>query len=332
MTPLLRAELARVRARPLVLGMLLLVLLGGVGLVLSGWWSTRPPSPAQVETARAELAEAEAHWQAQGAEMVALCLEWQEQARAEDGSDVDHGCDDMAPVLERFLPYRPGLAALLAEKLPTFGTMASLAMAMTAAGLVTSEFRSGAIATWLTFAPRRGRVYLAKLAAASVAGLVVALVPAALTLGGLAAVCALNGVGWAADAAWTAGLGTSAWRWLALGLAAGAAAHGLAFAVRHAAAVTGVVVWWVATVETALPLVLPAAGWLRMSTNVTAVVEGTAWYDVPACVADASAPTGRTCELVTHTVGAGQGALVAGVLVVLVVVGGWASFRFRDVT
>lgn len=332
MTRLLRAELARARARPLVLGMLLLVLLGGTGLVLSAWWSTRPPSPAQVEVAQTELVEAEAFWQDQGAEVVARCLEWQEEARAEEGPDVDHGCDDMAPTLGQFLPYRPGLAEVLADKLSTFGAVASLAMAMTAAGLVTSEFRSGAIATWLTFAPRRGQVYLAKLAAASVVGLVVALVPAALTLAGVVAVCTLNGVGWGADAAWTTGLLTSAWRWLAIGLAAGATAHGLAFALRHAAAVTGVVVWWVATVETALPLVLPAAGWLRVSTNVVAVVEGLAHYEVPVCVADAAAATGRTCELVTHTVGAGQGALVTSALVALVVLGGWASFRFRDVT
>lgn len=332
MTPLLRAELARVRARPLVLGMLLLVLLGGVGLVLSGWWSTRPPTPAQVEDAHTQLAEAQRLWEVEGEEVVARCLEMQDEARAVDGPAVDYGCHDMAPALDRFLPYRPSLAEVLAEKLPTFGTMASLAIAMTAAGLVTSEFRSGAIATWLTFAPRRGRVFVAKLAAASVAGLVVALVPGALTLAGLAAVCTLNGVGWGADVAWTDGLLTAPWRWLAVGLAAGAAAHGLAFAFRHAAAVTGVVVWWAATVETALPLVLPAAGWLRVSTNVRAVVEGAAWYDVPACVADATSPTGRTCELVTHTVGAGQGALVVGGLVALGVVGGWLSFRFRDVT
>lgn len=331
MSALLRAELARVRARPLVLGMLLLVLLGGVGLVLSGWWATRPPSPAQLEAAQSELAGAQELWQAEGEEVVARCRELQAEARA-DGSEVDHLCDGMAPTLERFLPYRPGLAEILAEKLPTFGTTAALAMAMTAAGLVTSEFRSGAIATWLTFAPRRGRVFLAKLAAALAAGLVVALVPAVLTLGGLVAVCTLNGAGWGADAAWAAGLVTSAWRWLVVGLAAAATLHGLAFALRHAAAVIGVVVWWVLTVESALPLVLPAAGWLRVSTNVRAVVEGVAWYDVPACVADATSPTGRTCELVTHTVGAGQGALVGGALVVLVVVGGWLSFRFRDVT
>ncbi|ADG74061.1 conserved hypothetical protein [Cellulomonas flavigena DSM 20109] len=324
MTALLRAELARARARPLVLGMLLLVLLGGLGLVLTGWWSTRPPSPAQVEAARVALAEQE--------QVVALCLEAQAQARAAGGPDAEHGCSDVVPSLERFLPQRPTLAAVLTGRLPTFGTLAVLAMAMTAAGLVTSEFRSGAIATWLTFAPRRGQVFLTKLAASSVAALVVALVPAVLTLAGLVAVCALNGVAWGVDGAWAVRFLTSAVRWLVVGLAVAAAVHGLAFAVRHAAAVTAVAVWWVATVESALPLVLPEAGWLRTSTNIAAFVEGRAWYWVPVCVTDPTVPSGETCELASHAVGAGQGALVGGVLVVLMVVVGWLSFRFRDVT
>ena len=46
MTRLLRAELARVRARPIVWAAVALAALGAVGIVVLGWWDSRPPSPA----------------------------------------------------------------------------------------------------------------------------------------------------------------------------------------------------------------------------------------------------------------------------------------------
>ncbi|UZN04544.1 hypothetical protein [Cellulomonas sp. S1-8] len=331
MRSLLRAELARVRARPLVLGVLVVVTLGAVGLVLFGWWDTRPPTGAQVEAAHVQLAEAERLWQAEGEAVVERCKELEAGARAKT-PEVSFGCDAMAPVVEAYLPYRPDLATVLVERLPTVWLMAVIGMLMTGVGLVTAEFRSGAIATWLTFAPRRGRVFLSKLVAACVAALVVAVVPTAVALGGLVAVCALNGAATGVDAVVAGGLATSAARWIAVGIAATVAGHGLGFAVRHAAGVTGIVVWWAATVESALPLVLPAAGWVRTSTNLEAWLTGQATYTVVTCVADPRSPEGRFCEGLVHTVGAGQGALATGVLVAVTLLAGWLSFRLRDVT
>lgn len=332
MSGLLRAELARARARPFVWGVVAAVTLGAVGLVLIGWWDTRPPTSAQVDEAHVALAEAAERWDADGAALVARCLELQDEVRADEGESVDLGCDAMGPVLEQFLPHRPALADLLEQRLTSTGLMVVIGMLMTGVGLVSAEFATGAMSTWLTFTPRRGRVFVSKLAAACVAALVVAVVPTVLALAGLAAVCALHGTGTTVEPAVAAELAGRAARWLAVGLGATALGVGLAFAVRHAAAVTGIVVWWVAAVESTLALVLPPARWLPLSTNVRAWTTGEAMYEVPACVPDPRASGGEVCELVVHYVGAGQGALVIGVLVALALLAGWLSFRLRDVT
>lgn len=332
MSALLRAELARARARPFVWGVLGAVVLGAVGLVLIGWWDTRPPTSTQVDDARVAHAAALDRWEDEGGTLVARCLELQAEVRRDQGDDVDLGCDVMAPTLEQFLPYRPGLAELLEQRLTSTGLMVVIGMLMTGVGLVTAEFASGAMSTWLTFAPRRGRVMASKLVAACVAAAVVGVVPAVVALAGLAAVCAVQGTPTAVDGAQAAALAGRAARWFAVGLGATVLGVGLAFAVRHAAAVTGIVVWWVAAVESTLPLVLPSARWLPLATNVRAWTEGEATYEVPLCVPDTAAPGGEVCEAVVHVVGAGQGGLVLVCLVAAAVVAGWASFRLRDVT
>lgn len=329
MSALLRAELARARARPYVWGVVAVLTLGAVGHVLIGWWDTRPPTSAQVTAASAALVAAEDRWQEEGSALVAQCVERQGTG---GGDGVDLGCADMAPVLEQFLPYRPGLAHLLEQRVTTVGLMVVIGMLMTGVGLVTAEFATGSMSTWLTFAPRRGRVFVSKLVAACAASAVVALVPVLVVVAGLAAVSALHGTGTAVDAATAAALAGRAARWFAVGLGATVLGVGLGFAVRHAAAVTGIVVWWIAAVESTLPLVLPSARWLPLSTNIRAWTAGQTTYDVPSCVADVNAPGGEVCRLVAHTVGAGQGALVAGTLVALAVAAGWLSFRLRDVT
>ncbi|MCC2321650.1 ABC transporter permease subunit [Cellulomonas xiejunii] len=329
MTALLRAELARARARPYVWGVVAVLTLGAVGHLIIGWWDTRPPTSAQVAAASVALAAAEDRWQEEGAALVAQCVERQE---AGVGDGVDLGCADMSPVLEQFLPSRPGLAHLLEQRVTTVGLMVVIGMLMTGVGLVTAEFATGSMSTWLTFTPRRGRVFVSKLVAACATSVVVGLLPVVVVVVGLAAVSAWHGTDTAVDGATAAALAGRAARWFAVGLGATVLGVGLGFAVRHAAAVTGIVVWWVAAVESTLPLVLPSARWLPLSTNVRAWTAGHATYNVPSCVADANAPGGEVCELVARTVGAGQGALVALTLVALAVVAGWLSFRLRDVT
>ena len=330
MIRLLRAELARVRARPAVWGAVGLVLLGTLGLVVSAWWATRAPTAAQLAHAEEVYRSAALAWQETGEDQVRTCLDAQRGLVPGDPGHVD--CTRLEPVREQYLPARPGGYALLDGRVDTVGLLAGIAAFLAATTLVCAEFASGAVGTWLTFAPRRGRVFVTRMAAAGLAALpialagFVALVVAVLLIGHLRG--GAESVPWAS---WADLAGRVA-RWHAVVVGAALLGAGLGFVVRHSGAVTGLAVWWVAAVESALRIVLPSAGWLPMSVNVTAVLRGEGTYVVPSCVADPRAPGGEVCERVLHTVGAGQGVLVSGALVVLVVVAGWASFRLRDVS
>jgi len=331
-TALLRAELARAAARPLVWLVAAGLVLGAIGLVALGWWETRPPSAAEVAAADLAYQDVLGAWEADGDARIAKCRDLEATLRAEQpGQDLDLGCDAMAPVPEMFLPLRPGLGELLDGRLPSIGVMLVLGLLMVGVGLVTSDLQSGAMGTWLTFAPRRGRVLVSRLVAAVVAALPCGLLALAVLVAGLALVCAVHGTSLAVPAAEWASMGGRAGRWLVAGLGATALGVGLAFALRHAAAVTGLVVWWGAAIESALPLVLPSARWLPLSTNLTAWTSGQADYGVETCVPDPRVPGGEVCEEVLHVVGMGQGALVTGAMVVVALVAGWVVFRLRDV-
>ncbi|MFC4615324.1 hypothetical protein ACFO3K_11430 [Cellulomonas algicola] len=331
MSGLLRAELARARARPFVWFVAVALTLGAVGLVATGWWETRPPSAQESAAADAAFAEALRSWDVEGEAIIARCHETERAMRAELGDDYDASCELLAPAREVYEPRRADLGELLDARLPSVGVMLVLAMLMVGVGLVTAEFTSGSIGTWLTFAPRRGRVFVSKLAAALLAALPCGLLGLAVLVVGLVGVCLVNGTSTDVPGAeWAASADRSV-RWLASGLGATALGVGLAFALRHAAAVTGVLVWWAAAVETALPLVLPVAGFLPLSTNVRAWLSGGTDYWVPECVPDPAVPGAELCEQVAHHVSAGQGALVASVVVLVALAAGWLTFRLRDV-
>ncbi|WP_309134320.1 hypothetical protein [Cellulomonas sp.] len=332
MSRLLRAELARARARPAVWVVAGLVLLGVLGLVVTAWWETRPPSSAERAEAHVAYEAAAAEWRATGDEQLRACHD--EQRTLAPGDPGTYDCALLEPVPERFLPLRPGLWQLLEERVESVGVMLALGALMVGASLVGAEFASGAIATWLTFAPRRGHVFVGKVAAAVLVSVPVVVAAFVLLAGAVAAVAQVRGVDASAPglpgAAWPDLLGRAA-RWGVVAVGAALLGAGLAFALRHVGAVLGVVVWWVAAVESALRLVWPAAGWLPLSVNLAAWTWGSSGYAVPACRPDPTAPGLEVCQDVWHEVGAAQGAAVACTLVLAALVLGLVSFRRRDV-
>ncbi|WP_136520694.1 hypothetical protein [Cellulomonas telluris] len=332
MSRLLRAELARARARPAVWVVAGLVLLGVLGLVLTAWWQTRSPSAEQVAAAHVAYEEAVVRWDETGDAQLRDCREAQRALPPGDPGRFD--CALLAPVPEAFLPLRPGLWQLADERVDAAGVMLALGAFMLGATLVGAEFASGAIATWLTFAPRRGQVFATKVAAAVLVTLPVVAAAFVLLAVALLVVCQVHAV-----ETFSPGVLATSWvdllqraaRWAAVAVGGTLLGAGLAFALRHVGAVLGVAVWWLAAVESALRLVLPAAGWLPLAVNVTAWTRGSAEYAVPVCRPDPAAPGLEVCENVWHVVGGAQGAVVAGSLVVLALVLGLVSFRWRDV-
>jgi len=144
-------------------------------LVCAGFFfSATPVTAADMDNAEAELAVALESWEEHGEEWVADCLEHEAEAREEfDDPDIYHGCDEMEPRLEHFLPWQTTQEELESDM---FGSGILLALPVVFALAVTfmaAEFSSGTMSTWLTFEPRRQRVYFSKLISGSVLSMVV---------------------------------------------------------------------------------------------------------------------------------------------------------------
>jgi len=327
MRALLRAELMRVRSRSAVWGTAVVLVIAALGFVVAAWDDTRPPSAAAVAEAHERLDEAIASWEEGHDDWVARC---EEQAAAVPDWDDTYTCEELnpEPVLEVFLPYRPGLVETLHTRFAPMTFVVLVGLLVMGTVLVSGDFTSGAMGTWLTFAPRRGRVVASRLLASWAAAVPVVLVALACAGLGIATVVALHDAvgdttGALGEVAATTGRALSAGLWAtALGV-------GLAFGLRHGGLVAGVVVWWVAAVESALPLVVPPARGATLATNLAAWTDGGTTYTLEECVPDAT--LGEVCGDVVHSVSQARGGLVLLVVAVVVVGLGALSFRVRDV-
>ncbi len=323
MRHLLRAELLRVRARAVVWGTALVMVVAALGFVVAAWDDSRPPSASALAQAEQELAVAIERWERD----LPIWREACEDIAQREGEDVEEACRhlDDAPTLDHVLD-RPALAEVLERRYPPMAVVLVLGLLVMGVTLVTADFGSRAMGTWLTFAPRRGRVLLSRLVAALAAAVPVTVAALGTALVGIVSVVAVNGTagstqGVVADVAVVSG------RALAVGLWATAVGVGLAFALRVGAAVAGLVVWWVAAVESALPLLVPAARGVTLATSMRAWLDGSAAYTVERC---RQGPE-PVCELVEHTVSAAQGGGVLLLAAVVVLALGAVSFCLRDV-
>lgn len=331
MNRLVRVELRRYRARSAIRWLSAATVVVALLTVLVALLASRPTPPEQVAAAESVLAEQQEWWQDEG---LAQCQEDEEQAREADPT-IDFGCESGEPRLEHFLTpvptfegvddtWPPSGVRTLTTQLP-FLALAGLVIGIT---FVTAELSTGAIGLWLTFEPRRRRVYWSKLVAAAVG---------ALPLAALAALVMVGGA-WGAYAA-NDQLGTvTAQTWTDLaGLAARAVAATAAFAaigvavgtvVRHAAAAVGVVAAWLVLERLAIAAVAELQRW-SLLTNLLAWVQDGSSYWVMTCETDAG---GTACEGVERVVSLTQGGLVvAGAAVVLAVIAA-VVFRRRDVS
>jgi len=334
MTRLVTSEVARWFARRL----LWVVSAGAVALMVLGpvdaWSTSGEPSAAERAYAQQQVDE----YVPMSDEDRATCLEDQQRERDASGDPtLDLGCD-WVPTVEDFLPGRGYWDTHGLSSLWGFVTFLVLAALAAGASFVAAEFSTGAISSWLTFAPRRLRVFASKLVASVLGFAPTAVLAVAVLVGGTwgayAARGALTNPQPPVDDAWSpVGLAdgvAAGGRMVALALAVVVLGAALGFLLRHTAAVLGAVLVWFVVVETILAeLVQRLRGW-TFQTNVDAWVrDGTEWYE-EVCGFDAESG-GRACEYVAHTVTAAQGAAVLGTMVVVVVALAALVFRRRDV-
>lgn len=206
----------------------------------------------------------------------------------------------------------------------TMGSMLGIGVALTlAATFIGGEFSSRNIVTWLTFEPRRDRVFWSKVAAVGIwSGLLSAVFFA--VLGATSLIAALiSNYDLYAPAAMTYPR-QLALAWLAT-VWAGTAAAALAFATRHTAGVLGVLAGYVIVVD----LLIGAIGQsvfqaASLTLHVVAFINGRTTYTVQTC-----APNYR-CSYTTHEIGWPQAAVVLALIWLGAMLIGRAVFARSD--
>jgi len=338
MIRLVRTELYRWNGRTL-LWVLAVVTVAFAALVpLNAWSSSRAPSAAELAQAQ-EYAEASAPTQAD----IDQCLEDQAAAVEELGEQAgDYDCA-WEPNAEDFLPWRQYLDT------EGLGLVAGIAVLLVLAGVamgasfVAAEFSTGAIGNWLTFAPRRGRVYASKLVATALGFAPTAVVASAVLAGGTWVAFDLND---ALHRPESSAMGVPEGR-PSLGSVQDVALVGLRIAIvavllavvgaalavllRHTAAVLGVVVGWTVVVESLLPALRPALQPFTLRMNLDAWVQGGSYYYLDVCEPDPEQLGQVACTSTEHVVTQAGGGVALAVVAVVVVALAALVFRRRDV-
>lgn len=187
-------------------------------------------------------------------QMVADCQRAQQQAREAGEAGADFGCDQMpAPTLENFGIANPVPAAIFTGLLKVNALFYAFLAFLLGASVVAAEFSTGSLGNWLTFQPRRLRVGLSKLAAASGGGLLVAAAGIGLAWLGSWMVGTLNRPDSDRQLPLLTDFGEPlshlVLRHVGLVMVAGVIGAALAFLVRNTGAVVGVVIGYVVVVE-----------------------------------------------------------------------------------
>lgn len=330
MSRLLRVELDRFASRTLirlgVVGVLVICCLA----VVNAWQSASPPTDAERAQAQVYYEQALEDWEADGEQWVADCEEAEaaEKEVSDNPDVVDYGCDSMEPKLENWVGSPPSFEVDTTSLLASMSALFVLAPLLLAGSFVSAEFSTGSIGNWLTFAPRRTRVYLSKVLAAGLATIPVAAVGVAIVLGGSWAFYRYFDTLDGAPASDLSSPVDVALRIVALAPVIAVIGAALGFLARHTAAVLGVMLGWLVLVEVILVGRVQELQPWALITNVTAWVEGSTEYYVTQCTVDAA---GQSCQSVEHVVSQTQGGIYLGVLAVVVAGIALLVFRRRDV-
>ncbi len=330
---LVLVELRRYGARAGV-RWLLVAMLGIVAMTaFAAYRSSIPPTQAQLDEAQRVYAEQLDSWEENGERQIQDCRDAEAAERERNPDEpIDFGCEGMtAPEPEWFLPHRTTFAEAASGWVEQLSTFLLLVTVVVGATFVAAEFSSGSISTWLTFEPRRGRVFASKVAVAALVTGVAVLVASAVFVGAAWLVCRVNGaLGDVTPELW-ADVTHRVLRTGALSVGTAALGAALAFLLRHTAAAIAVVFAWMVILENILSSFVEGYARWTVQTNMTAWIQGGLTRQVGStmCSTDASGVT--TCDGESLTVTMAQsGVFLLGVVVAVTAVA-FVVFRRRDV-
>lgn len=314
MSKLLRAELNRWFSRRLWWTMLLTALAMALLVLLGMGQVYQPQTPAQIAQAERDYAEA----QRQAEQEIQSCI------------DANEPVEDCAWMPQRsdFVVEPPSYAMLVGTGAQSATMIGALVALVVAASFMGAEFKSGSLATWLTYVPRRAPVFVSKATVVVLGSALLGLLIQGMTqLGMLAYTWSWLG---------TAGVQGAGGEWgiVGRGLVVTAAAGLLGFClatlfgstVAPLAMLLGVTVaQWIAGIVTLLVGVAPWLLQVLPDNNLSAFISGhfeTTYVE-----------RGRSGDEVERLVqiGLGQASLYLGCLLVIAVASAVWSFTRREV-
>jgi ABC-2 type transport system permease protein len=321
-------ELRRLIARRLAVAGVAAVLLITAFLLFAVWRDAVPQSAAEQQQARAMHEQALKDWEQYGEENLRTCkVEFEKLP--DPKPKLEQFCQTGPPSLEQFGKPKVVFADVMPELLLGSSYLLAFAAFLIGASFVGAEFSSGAIGNWLTFEPRRLRVYGSKLLGAGIGLVPVAVgIVAILMLGTFLIIDNLGLTSGLTGKVWGDLFGTAGRAVLVTGVAAalGAVVGSL---LRHTAAAIGVVMGYLVLVEGVFGNFLQSAQPWLVRVNFEAFVRHGATYWVNECKSGADGS--YSCTSIEKHLSFEHGAWYLGILAVVLVVLGGLVFNRRDV-
>ncbi|TDD25616.1 ABC transporter permease [Kribbella turkmenica] len=321
-------ELRRLAARRLtvvgVLGVLVITAL----LLVVVWNDARPLSAEEQRSAQLQYEAAHAYWVENGEEDRRRCeADWDKQPDPKPAKE--ELCNFREPTVDDFGKPRVVFAETTPDRLLGASYLLVFAAFLIGASFVGAEFSTGAIGNWLTFEPRRLRVYGSKLLAAAlgfvpVAGVVLSI----LLLGTYLIIGRLGDTSGTTAEVWgdLTAIGGRAVLLVAIGAALGGV---VGLLLRHTAAAIGVAMGYLVLIEGVFAGFLNSAQPWLVKLNFDAFVRHDTTYYVNECGGGDGG--NYVCNSIEKTLSFEHGAWYLGIVAVVLVLLGGAVFHRRDV-
>lgn len=327
-------RLAGVELRRLIARRLAVIGVGGVllftALLLVGTWqSAKPLSAEQQRQAQVQFEQLHKDWE-QNHEQYRKQCEKDFASMPEPRPSIEEACTYVEPTIDQFAKPKTVFTELMPDLLLGSSYLLAFAAFLIGASFVGAEFSSGAIGNWLTFEPRRLRVYGSKLLAAAVGMVPVAVVVlAVLTMGTYLIIDQLGITAGTTGKVW-GDLAELGGRTVALTAAAGALGGVVALLLRHTAAAIGVAMGYLVLVEGVFGGFLTKVQPWLVRLNFDAWIKHDTTYWVQKC--EPMADGGYACNSIEKVLSFEHGAWYLGIIAVLLIAIGAAVFNRRDIS
>ncbi|MFB6720405.1 ABC transporter permease subunit [Kribbella sp. NPDC056345] len=318
-------ELRRLTARRITMIGVAGVVLITAFLLFVTWREARPLSEAEQRQSQTQFEMAHRDWVQNHEANEAECRKTYDQT-PDPKPSIDEMCSYPEPKASEWGKPQAVFAEMIPNLLQGASYFLLFAAFLIGASFVAAEFSSGAIGNWLTFEPRRLRVYASKIVAAGLwfvpLGL---LITGVLTLGAYLITAQLGstaGTDWSDVVGSLSRVVTTT----AMGAVLGAV---VGLVLRHTAAAIGLVMGYIVLIEGVFGSFLQKAQPWLLGRNFDAFVLHDTTYYLNKCATDANG--NYNCESIEKVLTFEHGAWYLGILTLVAVVAAAAIFQRRDV-